>query len=68
MLSTRNLTPGTVLSGWHDYADFSQSVWPSTGIDWCAMMQAVTGLKDNASVASPSFRGKVVIVTGAGAG
>jgi multifunctional beta-oxidation protein len=65
---TPTMTAGTVLSRWHHYVDFSRAVWPSQGIDFDLILQTAIRMEDNELVKSPDFSGKVVIVTGAGAG
>ena len=62
------LTPGAVIAKWPQYFDFSQATYPSTGIDFNPLLEMAIKLTDNELAHQPNFAGKVVLVTGAGAG
>lgn len=62
------LTPGAVLRRWDEVADFKKPEYPSTTAAILDMLKASRLLPANPSDEEPRFDGKVVIVTGGGAG
>jgi multifunctional beta-oxidation protein len=62
-------TPGTILQNWQKITDFSQgSEFPKTPAGGMAMLAKTSVLGPNKSSEDVSFRGRVVLITGAGAG
>lgn len=62
------LTPGAVLRRWNEVVDFSKPEFPTTTAAILDMLKASRILPANPSDEEPRFDGKVVVVTGGGAG
>lgn len=62
------LTPGAILNKWDNVNDFSQPEYPTGVADFMTLLEQAQKLGDNVADKQPDFKGRVVLVTGAGAG
>lgn len=62
------LTPGAVLKRWNDVHDFSSPSYPTGVADFMSLLEEAQKLGDNEQGEQLDFKGKVVLITGAGAG
>ena len=62
------LTPGAVLNKWADVGDFSKPSYPTGPADYMGLLEEASKLGDNKPGETLDFTGKVVLITGAGAG
>ena len=63
-----SLTPGAVLRRWKDMNDFSSPSYPTGVADFMSLLEEAKKLGDNEKGEQLDFRGKVVLITGAGGG
>ncbi|KAL8691847.1 MAG: hypothetical protein Q9218_003025 [Villophora microphyllina] len=63
-----SLTPGAVLKKWDNVNDFSEPSYPSGVADFMSLLEEASKLGDNDTGDKIDFSGKVVLITGAGAG
>lgn len=63
-----SLTPGAILKKWNDVNDFSTPSYPSGVADFMSLLEEAQKLGDNDQGELFDFTGKVVLITGAGAG
>lgn len=63
-----SLTPGAVLNNWGSVNDFSSPSHPTGVADFMSLLEDAQKLGDNDKGEQLDFRGKVVLITGAGAG
>jgi len=63
-----SMTPSAVLARWNDANDFSNPQYPSGPNDFLGLLDQAKTLGPNKQGPEVSFKDKVVIVTGAGAG
>lgn len=63
-----SLTPGAVLKKWKDVNDFSDPSYPTGPADFMSLLEEAQKLGDNDPGETLDFTGKVVLITGAGAG
>lgn len=68
MKPNETFTAGVVLAAWPQYFDFSQATYPSTGVDFDMILKSSQKLANSCPAKQETFDGKVVVVTGAGAG
>lgn len=62
------LTPGAILKKWSNVNDFSEPSYPSGVADFMTLLEEASKLGDNDQGEKIHFSGKVVLITGAGAG
>ncbi|KAL8869572.1 MAG: hypothetical protein Q9198_007848, partial [Flavoplaca austrocitrina] len=62
------LTPGAILKKWGNVNDFSEPSYPSGVADFMSLLEEASKLGDNDQGEKIDFSGKVVLITGAGAG
>lgn len=62
------LTPGAVLKQWKHVNDFSEPQYPTGVNDFMSLLEQAQKLGDNDTGENLDFSGKVVLITGAGAG
>lgn len=62
------LTPGAILKKWKNVNDFSEPSYPSGVADFMTLYEEAQKLGDNDTGERIDLSGKVVLVTGAGAG
>ena len=62
------LTPGAILDKWANVNDFSEPSYPSGVADFMSLLEEAQQLGDNKPGETLDFAGKVVLITGAGAG
>ncbi|MCJ1471090.1 bifunctional hydroxyacyl-CoA dehydrogenase/enoyl-CoA hydratase fox2 [Pseudocyphellaria aurata] len=63
-----SLTPGAVLNKWGGVNDFSSPTYPTGVADFMSLLEDAQKLGDNEKGEQLDFRGKVVLITGAGGG
>ncbi|PVI06258.1 peroxisomal multifunctional enzyme type 2 [Periconia macrospinosa] len=63
-----SLTPGAVAAKWNEIVDFSQPEHPQGPANAMELLEAAFQLPPSPKVEQPSFKDKVVLVTGGGAG
>ncbi|OCK86022.1 NAD(P)-binding protein [Lepidopterella palustris CBS 459.81] len=63
-----SLTPGAVLSKWNEVNDFSQPEYPTGPANFMELLEEAQKLAPNKPGENVDFKGKVVLITGAGAG
>lgn len=63
-----SLTPGAVLNKWEGLNDFSSPSYPTGVADFMSLLEDARKLSNNKKGEQLDFRGKVVIITGAGGG
>lgn len=63
-----SLTPGAILRNWNNVNDFSEPSYPSGVADFMSLFEEAQKLVDNESGEQLDFSGKVVLITGGGAG
>lgn len=63
-----SLTPGAVLSQWHRISDFSNAEHPTGPVDYLKLLKVSGTLKPLENPPEVNFNGRVVLITGAGAG
>ncbi len=62
------LTPGALLKKWSGVNDFSQPSYPTGVADFMTLLEEAEKLEDNGAGEQLDFKGKVALITGAGAG
>ncbi|KAI9870168.1 MAG: bifunctional hydroxyacyl-CoA dehydrogenase/enoyl-CoA hydratase fox2, partial [Pleopsidium flavum] len=62
------LTPGAVLKKWSGVNDFSEPSYPTGVADFMTLLEEARKLEDNDTGEQLDFKGKVALITGAGAG
>ncbi|KAI9774629.1 MAG: bifunctional hydroxyacyl-CoA dehydrogenase/enoyl-CoA hydratase fox2 [Geoglossum simile] len=62
------LTPGAILKKWSDVNDFSKPSYPQGAANFMELLEQAQKLGSNDKGETLDFKGKVVLVTGAGAG
>lgn len=62
------LTPGAILKKWEKVNDFSEPSYPTGVADFMSLLEDAQKLSDNDTGEQLDFAGKVVLITGAGAG
>ncbi|KAH0555934.1 bifunctional hydroxyacyl-CoA dehydrogenase/enoyl-CoA hydratase fox2, partial [Trichoglossum hirsutum] len=62
------LTPGAILKKWNDVNDFSKPSYPQGPANFMELLEEAQKLRGNDTGEPIDFKGKVVLVTGAGAG
>jgi multifunctional beta-oxidation protein len=69
LLKTDNsLTPGAILKKWNDVNDFSEPSYPTGPANFMELLEEAQKLGSNDRGENLDFKGKVVLITGAGAG
>jgi len=63
-----SFTPGSILAKWADVNDFSQPEYPSGPANFMELLERANQVPRNPAGEPISFKGKVVLVTGGGAG
>jgi multifunctional beta-oxidation protein len=63
-----SLTPGAIKAKWDQVVDFSKPEYPSGPADFLGLLEEAGNLPTNPNAEQPDFKGKVVLVTGGGAG
>lgn len=63
-----SFSPGALLAKWGDVRSFSQPSYPTSAVDFTSLLPRTLGLKRNQEEGAIDFKGKVAVVTGAGAG
>ncbi|KAH7120815.1 peroxisomal multifunctional enzyme type 2 [Dendryphion nanum] len=63
-----SLTPGAIAAKWKDVVDFKDAEHPQGPANAMEILEAATQVAPSPKVEQPSFKGKVVLVTGGGAG
>ncbi|KAF2805659.1 multifunctional beta-oxidation protein-like protein [Mytilinidion resinicola] len=63
-----SLTPGAVLSKWNEVNDFSEPEYPTGPANFMELLEEAQKLPPNKPGENLDFKGKVVLITGAGAG
>ena len=63
-----SLRPGSILSKWNEVNDFSQPEYPTGFANFMELLEAAQQLPPNKPGEPLDFKGKVVLITGAGAG
>ncbi len=63
-----SFTPGSILAKWADVNDFSKPEYPSGPANFLELLEKANRLPRNQPGESIDFKGKVVLVTGGGAG
>ncbi|QDS69809.1 bifunctional hydroxyacyl-CoA dehydrogenase/enoyl-CoA hydratase fox2 [Venturia effusa] len=61
-------TPGSILAKWADVNDFSKPEYPSGPANFMELLTESMEMKSNPTGETLNFKGKVVLVTGGGAG
>lgn len=61
-------TPGSILKKWDDVNDFSKPSYPDGTANFMELLENAQQLGDNDVGEKLDFNGKVVLITGAGAG
>lgn len=61
-------TPGAILKKWDAVNDFSEPSHPTGVANFMELLEEALKLPSNPSAEQPSFKDKVVLVTGAGGG
>lgn len=62
------LTPGAIAAQWDKVVDFSKPEYPTGPADFLGLLDAAGNLQPSAKAEEPSFKDKVVLITGGGAG
>jgi multifunctional beta-oxidation protein len=62
------LTPGAILKKWDNVNDFSKPSYPQGAANFMELLEEAQKLRGNEAGEPIDFKGKVVLVTGAGAG
>lgn len=62
------LTPSAILKKWNDVEDFSKPSYPTGPANFVELLENAQGMGPNEQGPEISFKDKVVLVTGAGAG
>ena len=63
-----SLTPGAILRLWENVNDFSEPSYPTGLADFMSLLEEAQKLGENEPGEQLDFTGKVVVVTGGGAG
>lgn len=63
-----SMTPGAILKKWDQVYDFSQPEYPTGVANFMELLEEAQKLPPNPPAENESFKGKVVLVTGGGAG
>ena len=63
-----SMTPGAVLAKWDQVNDFSQPEYPTGPANFMELLEEAQQLPQNSPGEDISFKGKVVLITGAGGG
>ena len=63
-----SLTPGSILRQWKDVNDFSKPSYPTGVADFMSLLEEAQKLGENEPGELLDYTGKVVVVTGGGAG
>ena len=63
-----SLTPGAILSKWENVRDFSQPEYPSGVANFMELLEEAQKLPRNPPGEKIDYKGKVVLITGAGGG
>lgn len=63
-----SLTPGAILKHWKDVNDFSEPCYPTGVADFMSLLEEAQRLGENEPGVQLDYTGKVVVVTGGGAG
>ena len=63
-----SLTPGAILRQWQKVNDFSEPSYPTGVADFMTLLEEARKLSDNVPGEQLDYMGKVVLVTGGGAG
>ncbi|KAF2489552.1 putative peroxisomal multifunctional beta-oxidation protein AoFox2 [Lophium mytilinum] len=63
-----SLTPGAILSKWNEVNDFSDPEYPTGPANFMELLEEAQKLPPNKPGENLDFKGKVVLITGAGAG
>ncbi|PNS16318.1 Peroxisomal hydratase-dehydrogenase-epimerase [Sphaceloma murrayae] len=63
-----SLTPGAILTKWNDIKDFSKPQYPTGVANFAELLEEAQKLPPNPPAENPSFKDRVALVTGAGAG
>lgn len=62
------LTPSAIIKKWNDVEDFSKPSYPTGPANFLELLETAQGLGPNEQGPEVSFKDKVVLITGAGAG
>lgn len=60
--------PGSILKNWEKVKDYSDPSYPTGPADFMSLLEEAQEIKTNDNAPNPDFKGKVVIVSGGGAG
>lgn len=63
-----SLTPGALLQKWNNVGDFSEPEHPTGPADFMGLLEASQQLSSSPPAEEPNFKGRVALITGAGAG
>ncbi|KAF2836010.1 peroxisomal hydratase-dehydrogenase-epimerase [Patellaria atrata CBS 101060] len=63
-----SLTPGSVIAGWDKVNDFSEAEYPQGPANFLELLEESQKISKNSTGEKISFKDKVVVITGAGAG
>ncbi len=64
----QSLTPGAILRQWENVNDFSEPSFPTGVADFMSLLEEAQKLGENEPGEQLDYTGKVVVVTGGGAG
>ncbi len=63
-----SLSPGAILKKWSDVNNFSEPSYPTGPANFMELLEEAQKLPSNTSGESVDFKGRVVLITGAGGG
>lgn len=63
-----SLTPGAILTKWDNVNDFSEPSYPTGPANFMELLEEAQKLPPNPEGEKTDFKGKVVLITGAGGG
>lgn len=63
-----SMTPGAILQNWDKIKDYSEPSYPTGVANFQELLESALKLPSSIAESQPSFKDKVVVVTGGGAG